>query len=595
MKKRLLKNSKLMFVSPWLLAGAIGLLTIIIVILAANNIQREQKLMTDSLFRKGQALIRFIGAGMRTSMMSSMLGGLRIEVEFAQIQNLIEQASDDPEILYLAIVDTSGKILAHSDPDQVGEVIDRDLNALISEGPDSKYHIINQPTKNQKAFEVAGLFDAMHRRGRGFQRRWIRPQFPDFDSITSGGRRFILVGLDITELENAVKQYRYQILFLSLVLLLVGLGGWISLLAVQSYRMSDQALNRVQAFTGLLISRLPVGIIATDQEGKIKTFNQAAAKMIGKSIKDTVINRMPEQVLPASVAEFFKQSGDTLQQKEVSDYELTLPSEEGNSFSLLLSSVPVLNPEKIFMGQVLLMHDLSELKKLEKKIRRHDRLVALGKMAAGVAHEVRNPLSSIKGLATLLGSKFSDGSEEKETTHFLVDEVERLNRSITELLNYARPAPLQRQSVSISDLLHSSVKLIRSDIHALDISLSLDVPSDLPEIKVDPDRMNQVLLNLYLNGLQALEKVQKGDGLLKISAAFDSSNGNVIIKVEDNGIGIPNDLQEQILDPYFTTKPEGTGLGLAIANKIIEEHGGTINFVSSPGKGTEVLVSLPIS
>jgi len=258
-----------------------------------------------------------------------------------------------------------------------------------------------------------------------------------------------------------------------------------------------------------------------------------------------------------------------------------------------LSSLPVYNQDGMFMGRVLLMYDLSELKKLEKEIQRHDRLVALGKMAAGVAHEVRNPLSSIKGFATLLGSRFKDGSQEHEAADLLVQEAERLNRSITELLNYARPTPLKKENVNLDEIIASSLKLISSDAKALEVETSLDVSPDLPSVSADRDRINQVLLNLYINGLQAMEDVGK-DKFLKVSVHQAQSPGFVEIEVQDNGKGIPAEDIDRVLDPYFTSKPDGTGLGLAMAYKIIDEHKGAIRFKSLPGQGTTVIVSLPI-
>jgi len=226
-------------------------------------------------------------------------------------------------------------------------------------------------------------------------------------------------------------------------------------------------------------------------------------------------------------------------------------------------------------------------------VRRQDRLAALGKMAAGVAHEVRNPLSSIKGFATLLGSKFKPGSKEQHAAELLVNEAERLNRSITELLNYARPIPLQKARIKVEQFLADSLQLIRADAETLGVSIVLEVSPDLPEIALDPDRMNQVLLNLYLNGLQAMESKGHG-GILKVVAKQGAQATGIDICISDTGEGISAEHLDQILDPYFTTKPKGTGLGMAIANKIVDEHHGAIGFVSRKGEGTTVTISLPL-
>ena len=612
MKDRVFKKTRLMFVSPWLLAAAIGLLSLIIFIFAANNIKRERGMLSDGLYRKGEAIIRFVEAGMRASMMTSMMGGMMgLDVPdvagIAQTQRLIEQASESPDIHYIAVIDVSGKVLVHSDPEKIGNNINRDMNILVQAYTGGTFHIVKPPGLSQKIFEVLGPFRPF--RDGGGIKRW-REQFtqkhPSRIDVPSQGDtpsdswhqsslgsethpQFILVGLDMTELENTIRRYRLQMIFMSLTLLLVGLGGWISLMAAQGYSISQEALKRMRAFTGLLISKLPVGIIATDHENKIRTFNSSAAAMTGISL-ETVQNGEPEAVLPPEVNRFFLLADN---RDEMTDRDVRLVGADNVHYSLHLSSLPVFNQDSKFMGRVLLMYDLSELKRLEKEIQRHDRLVALGKMAAGVAHEVRNPLSSIKGFATLLGSKFKDGSQEHEAADLLVHEAERLNRSITELLNYARPTTLKKEQINLGDLVASSLKLISSDAQALGVKISLETDSDIPNVGADRDRINQVLLNLYLNGLQAMENSSR-EKELKVSVHLDDAIGVIRIEIQDNGIGIPQESIEKVLDPYFTTKPEGTGLGLALAYKIIDEHNGTIRFKSIEGQGTTVSFTIPV-
>lgn len=588
MKPNFLKKKQLMLVSPWLLAAAIGLLALIVVAFAANNIQREKDILTDSLFQKGQSLINFVGAGMRASMRSGMLGRVGQEPEAAHTQQLIEQASRAEDIHYIAVVDQSGKIIAHSDYEKVGTVIDRDMQHINDVDARGRHHIVTELTPSRKVFEVLSPFEPFRPHGDYLKGQW-QNHFLEMHPVER--KMTILVGLDMTAIEKAVGQYRVQVVSLSLVLLLVGLGGWISLLAAQSYNISQNTLNRIQAFTGLLISSLPVGIIATDQEGTIRTMNQAAEEMIG--VENTqAVNRLPSQSLPQEVAEFFDLSDEG---DEILDRDLSLRGSDAPMKSLHLSSLPVYNREKVYTGRMVLIYDLSEIKQLEKEVQRHERLAALGKMAAGVAHEVRNPLSSIKGFATLLGSKFKTGSDEQEAAHLLVHEAERLNRSITELLNYARPTPLKPEKVNLEEFIGNSLKLISTDANALGVDLLLDVAPETPDVMVDPDRLNQVLLNLYLNGLQSMDSIKKQGHLLVAARANEPHDGMVSIEVEDTGAGIPEDLLEKILDPYFTTKPEGTGLGLAMAHKIIDEHGGSIRFTSTEGEGTTVTITLPIN
>jgi len=610
MKERVFKKTRLMFVSPWLLAAAVGLLSLIIVIFAANNIKRERGMLSEGLFRKGEAIIRFVEAGMRASTITSMMGGMMgFDVSgiegIAQTQRLIEQAAESPDIYYIAVIDVTGKVLVHSDPEKVGSNISRDIH-ILDKVDKGTFHIVKQP-KGKQVFEVLSTFQPF--RGSGGIEGWreqFRQQHPPKTDVTPQGNvspdslhqpvlgadshpQIILVGLDMTELQNTIRRYRYQMIFMSLTLLLIGLGGWISLMAAQGYSFSQEALRRVQAFTGHLISRLPVGIIYTNQEGKIKAFNSAAAAMTNKK-SESVYNDSPEQVLPHEVSRFFPPQDN---RDEMSARDVHMIGTNEVHYNLHLSSLPVYDKESNFMGRVLLMYDLTELKRLEKEVQRHDRLVALGKMAAGVAHEVRNPLSSIKGFATLLGSKFKVGSQEQEAAHLLVHEAERLNRSITELLNYARPTTLKKEQTDIGNLVSSSLKLISSDAQALGVKLSLEIDADLPDINIDRDRVSQVILNLYLNGLQAMEETDNQKEL-KVTVHHDNTAGTVLIAVHDNGRGIPQENIDKVFDPYYTTKPEGTGLGLALAYKIIDEHNGSIRFESAEGEGTTVYVTLPI-
>jgi two-component system sensor histidine kinase HydH len=615
MNQRFLQKQRLIFFSPWLLAAAIGLLAVIIAVLAANNIRREKDFMTSSLFQKGQVIIRFVAAGLRVSAAEHRMGMmLRInpESEITKIQQLIEQASEEPEIHYITVVDEKGLILAHSNPELIGTLLVRDFKNMTKNtadeetGSPERFHIVTQSISPRKVFEVFSPFKVNRVSNKKAWSDW-REQFlkqhplrldsektqapreswhPLINDRFQSQQRFILVGLDMTDIDYAVRQYLYQIIVLSIILLLVGLGGWISLLVAQNYSISQQTLKRIQAFTGMLISRLPVGIIATDQEGRIRTFNSAAAELTGISINNAV-NKPPENSLPSVLAEHLSNLSES---EEISDKEISL-SRGDDELTVHLSSLPVYSRENIFMGRVLLLYDLSEIKRLERKVQRHDRLVALGKMAAGVAHEVRNPLSSIKGFATLLGKKFQQGSDEQKSANLLVQEAERLNRSISELLNYARPTPLTLVDVDLRELLTDSLKLVSTDATSLDIDLLLEADPDLPVIQVDPDRIKQVLLNILLNGFQAMEHGGK-----IVVRALKSENGNDIeIKIEDNGCGIPEEILENILDPYFTTKPEGTGLGLAMAYKIIEEHGGTLHFDSVLHQGTTVTITLPLS
>jgi two-component system sensor histidine kinase HydH len=206
-----------------------------------------------------------------------------------------------------------------------------------------------------------------------------------------------------------------------------------------------------------------------------------------------------------------------------------------------------------------------------------------------VAHEIRNPLSSIKGFAQFLRHFLKDRPEEREYADVMVREVDRINRVVTDLLTYARPMMIDRTPVNLPELVHHVLRLVSADAQSQNVTITSHLPDNLEGVWLDANQVTQALLNLLLNALQA---VSDGGGI-EVGAAKEESGRRVHLWVEDNGPGIPPEAQHKILDPFFTTRDKGTGLGLAIVHKIVENHQGEIR-IHSPvtGKGTGTLISL---
>ena len=253
-----------------------------------------------------------------------------------------------------------------------------------------------------------------------------------------------------------------------------------------------------------------------------------------------------------------------------------------------VSASKIINEEGQFLGHVLIIRDLGEVRQLQDEIRRKEKLAAIGGLAAGVAHEIRNPLSSIKGIATYFKDKFDKDSGDEEMAGVMIKEVDRLNRVISELLEFARPTELKPKSTAINSLIEHSVRLVEKEAAAKNIEIKSDLSQQPLSARIDSDRFSQCLLNLYLNSMQAMEK----DGQLIIKASRTHDN-LVEIEIRDTGQGIQAENLDKIFDPYFTTKPKGTGLGLAIVHKIVEAHNGNIRVRSVPGQGTAFTISMP--
>ena len=257
---------------------------------------------------------------------------------------------------------------------------------------------------------------------------------------------------------------------------------------------------------------------------------------------------------------------------------------------LSVSGSKIVNEEGDFVGNILILRDLGEVRSLQEEIRRKEKLAAVGSLAAGIAHEIRNPLSSIKGLATYFGDKFAETDEDKEFAGVMVREVDRLNRVISELLEFARPSALKLKQTNINELLEHSIRLVHQDAKSKDIEIDLSVSGDLPSALLDADRFSQALLNLYLNGIQAMDE----GGMLSVKSTL-AKGGEIKLEITDTGKGIDADEVNKVFDPYFTTKSKGTGLGLAIVHKIVAAHNGEIRIRSTPGKGTEFTLLIPVN
>lgn len=245
-----------------------------------------------------------------------------------------------------------------------------------------------------------------------------------------------------------------------------------------------------------------------------------------------------------------------------------------------------MNTDGQFLGHLFLLRDLGELRRLQEQVRRNERLTALGSLAAGVAHEIRNPLSSIKGFATYLSGKVQ--GQDQEAARAMVQETDRLNRVVTELLEFARPARMQRKDVDVNQLVERALRLIRADTEAKGIRVVFTPDKALPHALLDAERLTQALLNLFLNAVQAMDP----GGVLHITAVLEQ--GRIALRIADTGCGMPEDLLPGIFNPYFTTKTSGTGLGLAIVHRIIEAHGGEVKVESRVGQGTVFTLLLPV-
>ncbi len=576
-------------VSPWIILGAVLVLVPLFVFMTVENINRQKEGTTKLLLEKGAALIRSFEAGARTGMMGMSWGGF-------QVQRLLMETAQQPDIIYLMVTDSEGRILAHNEPSKIGKRHGMGLDLeRVSGSQDVNWHEVSGQDDSQ-IFEVFRQFAPtrgrvrMHHSGMSHRRTvvndWCRPHMAPESTPYDPGQ-VIFVGLDMGPVEAARKEDMRNSVVMAVTFLLIGFAGMVSLFLAQAYRSTKTSLSRLKAFSDNLVENMPMGLVAIDMNGKIASFNQTAESVLQLSSGE-VLWKMAEQVLPQPLWELIDEVQTS---KGIIEREIDCPVKWGKIIPLEVIATFLEEEHGGFLGYVVLFRDLTQIQYLKREVQRSQRLASIGRLAAGVAHEIRNPLSSIKGFATYFKERYREVPEDQKTAEVMIQEVERLNRVIGQLLEFARPMSIEEKPTSIQALIQHSVKLIEGDVNKKGISIDTDISPEIDKMMIDPDRFKQVLLNLYLNSIEAMGE----EGRLSVGLRRDEDERDIQIVISDTGAGIRGEDLPHIFDPYFTSKSSGTGLGLAIVLKIIESHGGKIGVESQPGEGTTVTITLPFS
>lgn len=331
------------------------------------------------------------------------------------------------------------------------------------------------------------------------------------------------------------------------------------------------------------------GIVTLDLNGRVTSWNEAAADITG--YKEDEIRHKWHNVFGESIKGIFGHTKE-LQQRPF-HFDGIIKKKDGST-AILRMTASLLKDEKTSVrGIILVFQDITHMVEMEERVRRQDRLATIGSLAAGIAHEIRNPLASLSGSIEMLKNDLHLSGDSKRLMEIVLREADRLNTIITEFLEYARPSASSFGPVLLRSVVDETVSLLKnSRDYRPDISISTGIPPDAI-VYGDAQRLRQVFWNLLLNSCQAMP----AGGEIIINAAIEPGTNagmeRVVITVSDSGGGIPAENLTKIFDPFFTTKPGGTGLGLAIVYRIIEDHGGTIDVQSDKGHGTIVTITLP--
>jgi two-component system sensor histidine kinase HydH len=561
-KKRIWFN-----VSLWIVVGAIAIMATVSAVMTLAHFQRQKEQAVNLLVEKGATLIRSFEAGLRNQQ--------GINNEAFRMQKLLMETAQQPDIDYIIVTDNEGNVIADSDPAQLEAKYGLDLDiGSLALSHDIRWRQVANP-------QGAGTFEVY----RGFfpQERFAQVTKPAQNKSKDRKTDMIIfVGFNMATIEKADSEDTRNTIIVALLLLLIGSSAIISLFLAQAYRLTRTSLSRIKIFSEALVKNMPIGLIALDDQGKIVICNEKAQAALEVACTDA-LGKEALTILPEPLKKIISElpaSGGFLER------DIQLISAEGTE-NVWEAVAAGLMDEGIPAGRILLIRDVTAIRQMENEVARSRHLNSIGSLAAGVAHEIRNPLSSIKGFAVYFKERLSGNKEDEQTADVMIAETERLNRVISQLIEFARPLELKKEKVQFAELVQHTIKLIAADAQKNKISVEIDAVANLPELEVDPDKIKQVLLNVFLNSLAALK--ESGKMIIELSPGTD----NLTVIISDNGTGIEKMDLPKIYDPYFTSKPAGTGLGLAVVQKIMEAHGGKIDVKSTIGEGTKVFLYFP--
>lgn len=394
------------------------------------------------------------------------------------------------------------------------------------------------------------------------------------------------IGISLDEIKSLETSMVRRLIVISIILTTIGIILLGILLTNQNLKILSEEFGNYKSFTDSFLQNMKEGVITISSSSEITLFNTSAEKLFSIPKKEVLGKKLNE--LNTKSFEFI----DKLISRNTEVYknlEVHIDTDSGEKY-LAVSITPNYNLSHGLESHTIIINDITESRIIEEQSKRNEKLIAMGELASGVAHEIRNPINSIGMIAQRLGREFepkSDTEEYSSITNLLKDEVNRINKIITQFLKYAKPLDIQFSEVDINKYMAEIYKMFLEMAEQRKIRFTVDGEKDLL-VRIDPELYKQAILNIIQNAFEAVE-----DGG-KVFVKYFKKNNHFIVDISDNGKGIAKNDQSKIFNLYFTTRKEGTGIGLSISQKIISQHNGVIDFTTG-SNGTTFKIILPLS
>jgi two-component system, NtrC family, sensor histidine kinase HydH len=472
---------------------------------------------------------------------------------------IIRDISDNPGIEYIVLQDSLGILAAGSSVDTISSIVSDPflINTINSDSIYSRTHTY----KNQEVFETVKRLN--------------------YDSEVIGIFR---IGLSLDEVRAVEDRMVRRLIIISLVLAAIGVIILSIIFTTQNLRTVSNEFKKFKTFTSTVLENMGEAVIVVDEKMRITLFNKSSENLFKWREEEIIQKNLSElsDHITRSLLEYCKNSDEQCA-------DVAIDTTIGDERKYLLLNFTRNKDEDGKENFIIVINDLTESRRLEEESKRKEKLSAMGELASGVAHEIRNPINAIGMIAQRLDKEFKvekDSEEYHGITSLLRNEVIRINKIITQFLSYAKQLALQLKKINSKNFFDDIYRLFVDQ--AKSKGARLIKLSDLSfEMTIDPELLKQSLMNLLQNAVDAVYR----NGTIEID--YFKKEDNLIIEVSDNGKGIPEHIKNKIFDLYFTTKPEGTGLGLSIVQKIIAEHNGTIEVFSEVNNYTKFKITIP--
>ncbi|QQS36483.1 MAG: ATP-binding protein [Ignavibacteriales bacterium] len=476
------------------------------------------------------------------------------------IGKIINDLSDNHRIKYLALQDSIGILAANSTLDSISSI---ESDAFLEKALTSD-SILTRIIyyKGEEVFEaVMRLY---------------------YEGETAGLFR---LGLTMEEVKLVEERMTRRLVLISLILAAISIITLSIIFTNQTLKSVSTEYGKFKSFTASVLENMGDAVIVTDTMFNITLANKSAQQLLFNT-KELFSGKPLESFSPPLLIELKKYLAGKYSGTETLITPIRIDKEDK---FLLLNFSTNLNTEGTAESYTIVIRDFTEVHKLEEETKRNEKLSAMGELASGVAHEIRNPINAIGMIAQRLDKEFivdNNSDEYHNITSLLRHEVNRINRIITQFLSYAKPLDIQIKPVNTKEYFNELFLLFDAQSKHKNITLNFEL-KDIGVINIDPELLKQTLINIVQNAFDATDK----NGNVEIKYSF--SENNFLIEISDDGRGIAEENLKRIFDLYYTSKKDGNGLGLSIAQKIVAQHNGSISVKSKLNSGTKFIISIP--